>query len=210
MVRSVSSGPAEGRLYRPVASTMNGGRQEVADFAGVNLAAATVLQLIGGPAGLWSDDREHCLFNGAATALLGYQDADFRDDRELWLARVEPRDRDAFQEFCQAVRRGGSSMTCRYRFLPRATTRAVELQETAQRLTAAGNAPVIFSRYAGPGVPSDARGLVHKIGNHLQAIRGEVDLLRLSGVLPQGSGDSISRSIDAVHDLVAEMERGLL
>jgi hypothetical protein len=172
----------------------------------LTVPVADVLELVADAAALWSADRSSCILNDAATAMLGFLGADFCADKDLWTARIEPRDRDTFLAFCQAVQDGGQPVTCRYRFLPRATTQAIEVQETALQLTSAQGAPIISSRYA--AAPSrEARKLVHKIGNHLQAIRGEVDLLRLSGALSQENADKVAQSVDAIRGLAEELEK---
>jgi len=48
-------------------------------------------------------------------------------------------------------------------------------------------------------------GLTHEIGNHLQAIRGELDLLTLSGALPQQSSKSVAFGVQQIHKLTREI-----
>lgn len=50
------------------------------------------------------------------------------------------------------------------------------------------------------------RSLVHQIGNSLQSLRGEVDLLRLSGALPQRSFDRIVQGIENIRELTAGLD----
>lgn len=50
------------------------------------------------------------------------------------------------------------------------------------------------------------RSLVHQIGNSLQSVRGEVDLLRLSGALPQRSFDRIVQGIENIRELTAGLD----
>lgn len=166
---------------------------------GLAIPASVVLRFVAGPAALWSG-RESGALNAAAAALFGFAEADCVDSG-LWLERVEPRDRDAYEAFRRRLRPSSAPATCRYRFLPRGTAHAVELQETALCFTCADGARAILSRYAAPG----SGRFAHKLGNHLQAIRGEVDLLRLSGTLPQAAAESIARSIEAIHRLAEEM-----
>jgi PAS domain-containing protein len=185
---------------------MSAGRHPNSRLAALSLPAIAVLELDTAPAALWSVDRKRCILNGAATALLGFSAAEFCADKKLWLARVEARDRDGFLTFWRALYEETRPMGCRYGFLPRGTARAFELQETAQQLLAADGTPVVLSRYT-PSLTREGRGLAHKISNHLQAIRGEADLLRLSGTLPQRTYESISRSIDGIHDLTEKIEK---
>jgi hypothetical protein len=46
---------------------------------------------------------------------------------------------------------------------------------------------------------------MHRVGNHLQAIRGELELLRMSGDLPERTFESVICHIDALHALAAEL-----
>ena len=177
-----------------------------AELDSLAVPVTAVLELAAGPAALWSADRSSCIVNDAATALLGFRGADFCADKNLWCARIEPRDRDAFAAFCRAVQEARQPVVCRYRFLPRAATHAIELQETGLRLMSAQGAPLIFSRYA-TARASQAHKVMHKIGNHLQAIRGEVDLLRLSGALSQENADKVAQSVDAIRGLLEELEK---
>ena len=55
---------------------------------------------------------------------------------------------------------------------------------------------------------SSLRSLVHQIGNHLQLVRGEVDLLRLSGALPQPSFDTIIQGIENIYKLTVRLGNG--
>jgi hypothetical protein len=55
---------------------------------------------------------------------------------------------------------------------------------------------------------SSLRSLVHQIGNHLQLVRGEVDLLRLSGALPPPSFDTIIQGIENIHKLTVRLGNG--
>ena len=169
------------------------------------LPVAAALEFVGGPAGLWSEDRRHCVFNQAAAALLGYGDHDFCADAALWLTRIDPGDRERFAAFCEAVRANSGPSDCHYRFLPAGAAGFIELHESARRIKPPEGAPVVLSRYRGSEAAGDCRRSAHKIGNHLQTVRGEVDLLRLSGALPERSAETICRSIEAVHELVQQI-----
>src|SRR5919106_1817630 len=48
-------------------------------------------------------------------------------------------------------------------------------------------------------------GLTHEIGNNLQAIRGELDLLTLSGALPEQSAKTVIRGVRQIHNLTGEI-----
>lgn len=49
------------------------------------------------------------------------------------------------------------------------------------------------------------RLLMHQMGNHLQSIRGELELLRMSGELCESTFESVAWRIDAIHALITEL-----
>ena len=187
----------------------------VARLSNLTLAATTLLEFHCCPTALWSADRTECLFSSAAVALFGFRDSDFRADPKLWIARIDDRDRDAFMSSWQSLRSGESKIVCRYRFSPQNASAAVEIEETALLLSyGATDNRAVLSRYQanraalrkpdGQGAPVEY--LIHQIGNHLQGIRGETDLLRLFNGLPQRSFDTITHSIDRIQNLIAQIE----
>ncbi len=62
---------------------------------------------------------------------------------------------------------------------------------------------------ASPQVRAFVQGLSHEIGNNLQAIKGEVELLVLAGALPQQSLEGISRGVEGILDLTNEVNEYL-
>ena len=144
--------------------------------------------------------------NRALSQLLGYREQDFHNNPALWASRVEPADRERFHAFCDTLRQNGDGSSCHYRFLPASSGGMVELCETVRRVVAPDGA-VLLSCYTVSQGAGERRRIAHKIGNHLQAARGEVDLLRLSGTLPEPSAATICQAIDAVHDLVEEIRK---
>ena len=165
------------------------------------------------PAALWSADRTRCVFNDAGTALLGFRQSDCGTGGDLWLERVHTLDRERCLLAWQSLREGGGANVCSYRFLPLNQALTIELEETALSLAAGpAGTPIVLCRYQlstperDAGGRADPRNLIHQIGNHLQAVRGEVELLRMFGALPQDSFEKISRGIDAVHDLTTQFD----
>ena len=193
-------------------------RDSAVALPALTLPAGALLEFHCCPTALWSADRAECLFNGATTALLGFCDRDFCADRELWLARVDARDRESFLSSWNALQNGATKIVCRYRFFPRDKDLGIDVEETALLFPAGpvGRAAVL-SRYQASGHTqgkprrdprerSPVHALVHQIGNSLQAIRGEVDLLRMSGALPQRSFDNMTHGIDCIQNLVAQID----
>ena len=54
-------------------------------------------------------------------------------------------------------------------------------------------------------IPELLDALTHEIHNNLQAIRGELDLLTLSGALPEPSSKTVVRGVDQIRKLTAEI-----
>src|SRR6266545_1099808 len=80
---------------------------------------------------LWSADRNECAFNSAAKTLLGYSEKNFSVDQNLWLDRIDSRDREIFSSSWKALQNGERKFSCYYRFRPQGHARSVSLQETA-------------------------------------------------------------------------------
>jgi len=49
-------------------------------------------------------------------------------------------------------------------------------------------------------------GLTHEIGNNLQAIRSELDLLTLSGALPEQSSKTVIRGVQQIRKLTVAID----
>jgi hypothetical protein len=177
------------------------------------MPTGALLELIPCAAALWSADRSECLFNSAMKSLVSYCENDFCADRALWLERIDPRDREAFLSSWKTVQKGQAKIACRYRFTPPGGL-SIDVEETAV-LVPIGltGTPAVLSLYQTKAGKRRARrddtairSLVHHMGNSLQAIRGEVDLLHLTGALPQQSFDNITRGIEQITDLLGAID----
>lgn len=181
-------------------------------LATVSMPLGILIEFFPCAAALWSADRTQCVFNGAVKTLLGYGEKDFCADPNLWLECIYFRDRQNFLSAWTALQHGQRKISCHYRFAPQNRPHDIALQETAAVLPAGPTAkPAILSLYhklmIGRELRDDAslRILVHRIGNSLQAIRGELDLLHLLGTLPQQSYDNITQGIEQLHDFISEV-----
>jgi hypothetical protein len=162
---------------------------------------------------LWSADRNECAFNSATKTLLGYSENNFCADPDLWLDRIDPRDRESFLSSWKALQDGARKISCHYRFTPQNHARSLTLHETAVLLPvgAAGKAAVLslYKTKAAAGRhrrdEARMRGLIHHMGNSLQAIVGELDLLHLTGALPERSCDNITQDVERLNDLMGEL-----
>jgi hypothetical protein len=179
----------------------------------VSLPLTALLESHCCPAALWSEDRGQGLFNGAAVAQLGLLESGASAGR-MWLECIDARDRGRFHAALQTLQSGAAKVACSYRFVSPRAMAMIELKETALRLAVdRSDRWAVFSRYevcqtADRRRPIGYRTLVHQVANNLQSIRGEVDLLRLSGALPQQSFDGIVHAIENIRELAIEFDTG--
>jgi hypothetical protein len=166
---------------------------------------------------LWSDDHSYCIFGRLTARLLGFSEKQSWVNRDRWLARIDPRHRERVSRSWQGMKADRRERVCRYVFWPLNGSPAILLEETAQRIAVSGDQFVVLCRYQAKtahrgksqrnlNARSSVRDLIHRIGNNLQAVRGEVELLRLFGELPQKSFENIMRGIESIHELTAQME----
>jgi len=192
--------------------------QSGAWLSGLMLAGGMLLDFHWSPAALWNVDHTECLFNRATSALFGFCDKEFCADKDLWLKRIDGRDRAAFLSSWKDLRNGAAKITCRYRFLARHAAPGIELEETALLLPAGAAAKQgVLSLYRPRRAAAGQHGcketdrpavcdLIHQIGNNLQAVRGEAELARLFGSLPERSFDNMARAINSIQQLVSEID----
>jgi hypothetical protein len=186
---------------------------ENSSLATLTVPINALIELFPCAAALWSADRSQCVFNSAMQALVSYRDNEFCADENLWLRCIDPRDREAFLSSWKSMQEGQAKISCRYRFSPRGRM-TMDLEENAMSLPLGTTAmPAVLSLYQSKGgIHCERRDataihrLAHHIGNSLQAIRGEVDLLHLTGALPQRSFDNITQGIEQLHDLLSDID----
>jgi hypothetical protein len=184
----------------------------------VQLAASAIFSIESLAMALWNDDRSHCILGRLTGQLLGFPENELWASKERWLGRIDPRDRKRVSRLWQGVNADIREQVCRYVFWPLNGSPAILLEESAYRLIAAPDNESVFlchyhARSLGssksrrnPDNRSPMRNLIHQIGNNLQAVRGEVELLRLFGELPQKSFENIMRGINSIHDLTAQLD----
>ena len=181
-------------------------------LANLTLPVIALLEFQRCPTVLWSHDRNECVFNTAAKELVGVSDSDIRVGADLWLDCMDARDRERFLSSWQTLRGGDGKMVCNYRFVPRGTIGPVDLQETARRLPPGPSGKMAVLSWYQLREPrarresSSMRALLHQIGNSLQSVRGEVDLLRLLDALPQRSFEKIVQGIEDIRELTARLD----
>jgi K+-sensing histidine kinase KdpD len=165
------------------------------------------------PMALWSLDQQLCVFNSPASKLLGYSEQEIKYHPELYLDRIHPEDRGVFASAWQRLRLGEKSSSCCYRFVPKHDSEPRTLQENSFLLQDAA-ALTFYSEVRNEGekaakghrLRSLLRGISHEIGNNLQAISGELELLRWSGNLPAESAAVVSSAIMHIRTLTGDVE----
>jgi nitrogen-specific signal transduction histidine kinase len=188
------------------------------------LRAGDVLNLLPYPAALWSRDRKLCVMNDLAKELLGFCESDLERMKSLWTDRIHPHDREGFVTAWNKLQDGETKMACEYRFFPRHKDHEIRLSEVACSYRLRDNdRPTIWSFYStdvqDPPVQKEAveirqlrellAGLTHEVGNVVQAIRGELDLLKLAGALSQQSSKTISQGFEQIRKLAHEIQEFL-
>jgi signal transduction histidine kinase len=184
------------------------------------IEAGTALEFVPSPAALWSLDRHSCFFNDDARELLGFCEHDFKQDAALWLERIHPEDRKEFLRAWKSLQAGETRVSSRYRFQPKNRTQVLWLREVSFLYGGGADKPNVWTVYLeevtsesffrGAGqVRNFVRGLTHEMGNNLQAIRGELDILRFSQAIPNDNAETIYRGINQVRRLVHEIEEYL-
>jgi hypothetical protein len=188
------------------------------------LPAGDLLNLLPNPAALWSYDRKFCVMNDSIKQLLGFCDSDLEQISSLWIDRIHPQDRDAFVTAWSKLQNGETRISCEYRFCPPHKPHGIRLRELAYAYRPSDNdRSTVWSFYtADPQDPAVLKegveirqlrellaGLTHEVGNVLQAIRGELDLLRLAGALTQQSSKTISAGFHHIRKLADEIQEYL-
>ena len=179
---------------------------------------ATILNHLPLPAALWSRDRRCYVFNDLTRQLVGFSEHDLDQKDSLWLDRIHPQDRDDFVASWNKLQNDETKISCHYRFFPKHKAQEIQLNEISFWYHPREiSVPVIWSFYAEEaahkhkdfGETRNFRellmGLTHEIGNNLQAIRGELDLLTLSGALPEQSSKTVVRGVQQIHKLTGEI-----
>ena len=181
-----------------------------------------ILERLPFPAALWSPDRQSCIFNNYVSRLLGFSENDFLQASSLWIERIHPQDRDSFKTAWRQIQSGESnSVSCSYRFLPGDRSEQIRMREDLFPYPLRKNKPAaVWSLYAqqedsdkeileSSSIRDFVNGFNHEIGNGLQAIKGEIDLLLLSGALPPQSARAVDQGIQRIAELTDEINEYL-
>jgi hypothetical protein len=185
------------------------------------LQAGALLDSLPISAALWSPDRRLCVFNSPAREFLGFTEDDIRQNPGVWSERIHPSDRDIFLSACKRLESGEKTVSCNYRFTPKGRVYPVKMREIALSCPVPGSGISACLTFYIPEAASRARfvgthrlrdllaGVTHEIGNNLQAISGEIELLRWSGTLPTESAQMIASGISQIRNVSHEIQEYL-
>lgn len=159
--------------------------------------ALAYLELIPCPLAFWRSDDRFCIINLRTTQLTGYSADELRQNSSLWLERIHSDDRPAYSEARSRLQNSQTTCSLEYRFFPKGQSKEKWISETSLALRGEHGRDGIISVYqdisrlrelqrrANPGGPVPEgpaliAGLIHELENHLQVIKGSLDLLRLN------------------------------
>jgi signal transduction histidine kinase len=167
------------------------------------------------PATLWRPGRERGLLNAAARELLGFGAREVTGT--AWLDRVHSQDRAEYCRLLEQVFSGGGPARVDYRFHRGGRAEPVGITELISVGDAAtGELGESWSVYA-PALPvlADSAetwrlrellfGLNHEVNNNLQAIKGEVALLRIAGKISEQTCNAVNTGLANIKKLLLEM-----
>lgn len=153
---------------------------------------------------------------------MGFSENDFLQESSLWIERIHPKDRDSFISAWRQIQSGeNNSASCYYRFQPGGRSEQIRMREDLFSYPLRKNKPAaVWSLYAqqedsdkeileSPSIRDFLNGFNHEIGNGLQAIKGEIDLLLLAGSLPPRSARAVDRGIQRIAELTDEVNEYL-
>ena len=167
---------------------------------------------------LWSLDRRFCVFSPSLRELLGYSEQEISQSPDLFIDRIHPEDRGDFMSAWQRLCVGHNNASCRYRFTPKHGIEVRTIWENSLLLPTQGSEPqgalTLYAeerkRFEKIGEAQELRnvlhGVAHEVGNHLQAINGELELLKWSGSLPEDSAGIVSSAITQIRSLTGDIE----
>jgi nitrogen-specific signal transduction histidine kinase len=185
------------------------------------IQAGALLDVLPYPAAIWSPDRRLCVFNNPARQLFGFSEDDIRGNAALWVERIHPSDRSAYLSACKQLESGAQAASSKYRFSSKGRLNPLKIQEVALSCPIPGSGvsgclTVYLQDLERPGrfvgthrLRDLLAGLTHEIGNHLQAISGEIELLKWSGTVPTESAQTIASGISQIGNLAHEIQEYL-
>jgi signal transduction histidine kinase len=183
------------------------------------LKARGMLEALPHPAGLWTPGRETAIFNAAAQALFGLADIEVVPGA-LWMRRVYAQDRADFRRATERLYGGSLQERIEYRFLPAEQSEPISITELTSLCHRGDDFLESWSIYAlGPSVAVNgdrARlrelllGLNHEVSNNLQAIKGEVALLKIAEKISEQTAGAVNQGVANIKKLLMELGEYLM
>lgn len=182
------------------------------------LQPCNIVELLPHPAALWTRERESGIFNAAARGLFGLSDREFAPG-DVWIDRVHPQDRGAFRRALEHVHRDGGTARIDYRFYADTRTEPMSITELMSRYNSRANEYLeswsVYSQGLSSSAPADASerkrlhelllGLNHDVSNNLQAIKGEVALLKMAGKISEQTSSAVNHGVANIKKLLIEL-----
>jgi hypothetical protein len=175
------------------------------------------LEILPHAAALWTRGRESGLFNAAARALFGFSDCEFAHGG-TWIDRVHPQDRGDFRRALERVYPEGGTVRIDYRFYPDTRAEPMSVTELVSPYSGADECLESWSVYSHgisgwtPPEASERRrlhelvlGLNHDVSNNLQAIKGEVTLLKMAGKISEQTSNAVNHGVANIKKLLLEL-----
>jgi signal transduction histidine kinase len=168
---------------------------------------------------LWTRGRNSCIFNAAARALLGVREHEITPETS-WVDHVHPQDRGRFCSALDRLQKGAGTVRIDYRFCPRPQGEPIFLTELTSLYSGNGAAGALetWSTFSEGAVNSTVSetwernrlrellvGLNHDVSNNLQAIKGEVALLKIAGRISDQTCSAVNHGIANIKKLLMEM-----
>ncbi len=182
------------------------------------LQASNVIDILPHPAALWTHGRETGMFNAAARGLFGFR------EREIprggaWMDRVHPQDRSEFSSAIERLYRGRDAVRIDYRYYSGVRVEPMNVTELMSLYDSGAQQSFdiwsVYSQGAANTAPSETTekkrlhslllGLNHDVSNHLQAIKGEVALLRIAGKISEQTSSAVNYGVANIKKLLVEM-----
>jgi hypothetical protein len=182
------------------------------------LQARELLEILPHPAALWTRGRKKGIFNAEARGLFGICEHEATHGGS-WLERIHPQDRCDYRNALERVSRGAGRVRIDYRFCPAGRADPIHITELMSLYhPGADNALQIWSIYS-QGAPNFTatetgdgkrlqellRGLNHDVSNHLQAIKGEFALLKITGRISEQTSNAVNHGVANIKKLLLEM-----
>jgi PAS domain-containing protein len=177
-----------------------------------------LIEILPHPTALWTRDRTTGVFNSAARSLFGLTEDAFVQGG-TWVDRILPPDRAEFQRALERVCLGGGTVRVDYRFHRSARAEPISITELISPYSSAADKCLdswsVYSRAVTSPAPGEASerkriyelllGLNHDVSNNLQAIKGEVALLQIDGIISEQTSNAVNNGVANIKKLLVEI-----